>query len=158
MKKFIAWLKNPQSDIFLFAVLLILVNLVASRAFFRIDLTRTNAFSISKASTEAVSTLEEPLSIKVFFSSNLPPQYAAVDTYVRDLMVEYSNAADKKFKVEYFDLKSEDAAADDENRRMARDYGLHEFQIRELKNNEVSYKNVFMGIVITYADQIEVLD
>ncbi|MBO4404114.1 MAG: Gldg family protein [Treponema sp.] len=158
MKKFIAWLKNPQSDIFLFAVLLILINLVASKSFFRVDLTSSKSFTLSKSSKEIVSTLEEPLSIKVFFSSNLPPQFAIVDTYVRDLLVEYEEAGDKNLTVEYFDLKSDASEYNDENYQIAHDYGLHEFQTRELKNNEVSYKNIFMGLVFTYADQIEILD
>ena len=157
MKKFISWLKNPKSDIFLFAVLLVLINLVASKSFFRIDLTKTGSYSISNASKEAVKLLEEPLSVKVFFSANLPAPYSSVDTYVRDLLSEYSNAAGDNFSVEYFDIKSESSSSD-ENIKLANDYGLNEFQIREVKNNEVSFKNVFMGLVITYADQTEVLD
>ena len=71
MKKFIQYLKSPKSDILLFILLLIFANLVASRAFFRIDLTGPKSYSLSKGSAQVVQTLEEPLSVKVFFSDNL---------------------------------------------------------------------------------------
>ena len=32
--KFISWIKSPSSDVFLFLVALVLLNLVASKAFF----------------------------------------------------------------------------------------------------------------------------
>ena len=45
-----------------------------------------------------------------------------------------------------------------ENEKAARDYGLNQIQIQELKNNEVGVKRVWMGLAILYADRIEVLD
>ena len=56
-----------------YAAVLILVNSAASTLFFRVDLTQNRVHSLSKASIEAVSSLEEPLTIKAFLSENLPP-------------------------------------------------------------------------------------
>ena len=95
--KFVSWIKNPSSDIVLFIVLLVLINLVGVRAFARFDLTGPKSYSLSDASKEAVKIIEEPLSIKVFFSSNLPAPYSNVDQYVRDILVEYKNNANKNF-------------------------------------------------------------
>ncbi len=150
--KFLNWLKSSSSDIWLFVIALILLNMVASRAFFRIDLTSSSAFSLSKASKEVVKNLEEPLSIKVFFSNNLPSPYSNTQQYVKDILVEYKNASSSNFSFEYFDMNKE------ENVLQAQNYGLNQLQIREVKNNELGFKNAFMGIVLTYADQIEVLD
>lgn len=150
--KFLNWLKSSSSDIWLFVIALVLLNMVASRAFFRIDLTSSSAFSLSKASREVVKNLEEPLSIKVFFSNNLPSPYSNTQQYVKDILVEYKNASSSNFSFEYFDMNKE------ENVLQAQNYGLNQLQIREVKNNELGFKNAFMGIVLTYADQIEVLD
>lgn len=150
--KFLNWLKSSSSDIWLFIIALVLLNMVASRAFFRIDLTSSSAFSLSKASKEVVKNLEEPLSVKVFFSNNLPSPYSNTQQYVKDILVEYKNASSSNFGFEYFDMNKE------ENVLQAQNYGLNQLQIREVKNNELGFKNAFMGIVLTYADQIEVLD
>ena len=150
--KFISWIKNPSADIWLFIVAVVLLNLVASRAFFRIDLTESKSYSLSSSSKEIVKNLEEPLNVKVFFSANLPSPYSNVEQYVKDILAEYGNSANKNFSCEFFDMEDYD------NQRIARGYGLNQIQIRELKNNEVGLKNVFMGIVLSYADQIEKID
>ncbi|MBQ7538170.1 MAG: Gldg family protein [Treponema sp.] len=152
MKKFIQYLKSPKSDIFLFDLLLIFANLVVSRAYFRIDLTAPKSYSLSKGSEQVVKTLEEPLSVKVFFSDNLNAPYSSVYQYIKDILVEYKAAANDNFSYEFVDMKKA------ENEKAARDYGLNQIQIQELKNNEVGVKRVWMGLALLYADRIEVLD
>ena len=152
MKKFINYLKSPKSDFFLFVLLLILANLVVSRSYFRIDLTSPKSYSLSKGSEQVVKTLEEPLSVKVFFSDNLNAPYSSVYQYIKDILVEYKSAANDNFSYEFVDLKKP------ENEKLARTYGLNQIQIQELKNNEVGMKRVWMGIVLLYADRIETLD
>lgn len=152
MKKLLDYLKSPRSDIVLFAVFLLLLNLVAYRAFFRVDLTAPHSYSLSKASIQTVRTLEEPLSVKVFFSKNLPAPYNSVEQYVRDLLTEYKGKANRYFSYEFFDMSKPD------NERIARNYRLNQMQIREVKNNEVGFKQVWMGMVFTYADTVEILD
>lgn len=150
--KFVSWLKDPASDFVLFVILLILINLVSIRAFARLDLTGPKSYSLSDASRQVVKTIEEPLSIKVFFSPNLPAPYSNVDQYVRDILVEYKNSANKNFSYEYFDMNKP------ANQQLAQGYGLQQIQIQEVKNNEVGLKSAYMGIVFVYADQIEKLD
>lgn len=152
MKNFINYIKSSRSDILLFAVFLLLLNLVAYRAFVRFDLTAPRSYSLSKASIQTVRTLEEPLSIKVFFTSNLPAPYNSVDQYVRDLMTEYKGKANRNFSCEFFDMSKP------ENENIAASYKLNQIQIREVKNNEVGFKQVWMGMVFTYADSVETLD
>ena len=152
MKKFIQYLKSPKSDILLFILLLIFANLVASRAFFRIDLTEPKSYSLSKGSAQVVQTLEEPLSVKVFFSDNLNAPYSSVYQYIKDILVEYKGKANGNFSYEFVDMKKP------ENEKIARNYGLNQIQIQELKNNEVGFKQVWMGIALLYADRIEILD
>ena len=152
MKNFINYIKSSRSDIVLFAVFLLLLNLVAYRAFVRIDLTAPRSYSLSKASIQTVRTLEEPLGVKVFFTANLPAPYNSVDQYVRDLMTEYKGKANRNFSCEFFDM------AKPENENIARSYKLNQIQIREVKNNEVGFKQVWMGMVFTYADSVETMD
>ncbi len=152
MKKFLNWLKSPKSDFALFIIVLILANLAAHNAFLRFDLTQPKSYSLSKASRQLVKTLEEPLSIRVFFDDNLPSPYSAVAQYVKDILVEYKGAANKNLTVTYMDMSKE------QNDQMASDYGLHQIQIQEVKNNEVGFKQGYMGLVVSYGDRIEVLD
>ncbi len=152
MKNFLQWLKSPKSDFTLFVVLLILANLVCIRAFKRFDLTSPKSYSLSQASVRLVSTLEQPLSVKVFMSDNLPAPYNNVSQYVKDLLSEYSGKGNKNFSVQYFDMGKK------ESESMASGYGLRQSQIQQLSNNEVGFKQVWLGLVFSYADSIETLD
>lgn len=152
MKSFINWLKSGKSDFALFIIVLVLLNLVGSRAFFRIDLTASQSYSLSAASKQLVQTLEEPLSLKVFFSKDLPSPYNTVSQYITDLLTEYSGAGNENFSWESFDM------SDPENETIARNYRLNQIQIQEITDTEVGFKNVWMGLALVYADRIEVLD
>lgn len=152
MKKVLDWLKSPKSDFVLFVLILILANLASRKAFFRADLTSQGSYSISQASVNTVKTLSEPLSVKVFFSDNLPAPYNGVAQYVKDILVEYKGAANKNFSYQFFNMKKA------ENQKIASGYGLRQIQIQQVKNSEVGVKQVWMGIAITYGDSIETID
>lgn len=152
MKKFLDWIKSPASDFVLFVILLILANIAFHNSHLRFDITKQNSYSLSQASKNTVKTLTQPLSVKVFFSDNLPTGYSKVSTYVKDILVEYKGAANKNFSYSFFDMNKQ------ENQKIASSYGLRQIQIQEVKNNEVGFKQVWMGLAIVYGDSIEVID
>lgn len=152
MKKILNWLKSPKSDFVLFVLILLLANIAGRKAFLRFDLTSQGSYSISPASKNTVKTLTEPLSVKVFFSDNLPAPYNGVAQYVKDILVEYKGQANRNFTYQFFNMKKS------ENQKIAQQYGLHQIQIQQVKNSEVGVKQVWMGLAITYGDTIEVLD
>lgn len=152
MKKIIDFIKSPKSDLVLFLLLILFANLVSSKSFFRIDLTSPKSYSLSKVSKQTVKTLEEPFSVKVFFSDNLPSPYSSVYQYIKDILVEYKGSANANFSYELVDMKKA------ENETLARGYGISQIQIQELKNNEVGFKQVWMGLALIYADRIEAIN
>lgn len=152
MKKIIQWLKGPKSDFILFVIFLVLLNIAGHKAFLRFDLTAPKSYSLSKASKTLVKNLDSPLSVRVFFSDNLPSTYSSVSQYVKDILVEYKGAANKNFSVSYMDMSKP------ENEELARNLGIQQVQIQEIKNNEVGLKNVYMGIAVTYGDSIEIMN
>ena len=152
MKKIIDFIKSPKSDLILFFLLVLFANLVSTKSFARLDLTSPKSYSLSQKSKQVVKTLEEPLSVKVFFTENLPAPYSTVYQYIKDILVEYKGSANKNFSYEFADMKKP------ENENLARSYGISQVQIQELKNNEVGFKQAWMGLAIIYADRIEALN
>ena len=45
-----------------------------------------------------------------------------------------------------------------QNAQIAEDYGLTQIQIQEVKNNEVGFKQGYMGVVLSYGDSVELID
>ena len=152
MKKFIQWLKGPKSDFALFALFLILINIVGYNAFLRFDLTSQKAYSLSKESKELVKNVQEPLNVKVFFDEKLPAPYNNVKQYVTDILKEYEGSGNKNFTVSFMDMSK------NENRQLASEMGLQQIQIQEVKNNEIGFKQGYMGLAITYGDALEFIN
>ncbi len=152
MKRFLNWLKSPKSDFALLVIVLVLACIVGRNAHLRLDITSQRSYSLSEASRQTVSTLTSPLSVNVFFSDNLPSGHSKVSTYVKDILAEYKGAANRNFSYTVYDMNKA------ENQKIASSYGLRQIQIQEVKNNEVGFKQVWMGVAVSYGDSIEVID
>lgn len=136
-----------KNNIFLNILIIILINIVGITLYFRIDLTLNNSNSLSDISEDIVSSLEEPLNIKVFFSKNLPAPYNTVDRYLRDLLEEYSESGNDNFHYEFIDV--------DKDKDTASDFGISTVQVREIQKDQLNFRNVYMGIAVVYGDLIE---
>jgi len=73
-----------------YAAVVVLINMVGMTVFARFDLTENNVYSLSPASRQAVADLAEPLTIKVFFTEDLPAPHNNTRRYLRDLLEEYA--------------------------------------------------------------------
>ena len=147
--KIINWLKSGKSDFFLYAAIIVLINLVGIQAYLRLDLTSRKTYSLSEVSKQAIRSLEEPLSVKVFFSPKLPAPYNNVDLYLRDLMGEYGRAGSPNFSYEFYNMEKE------ENKTVAQDFGIYPIQVQHVKDDEIQVVSAFLGLAVSYGDNIE---
>ena len=141
-----------------YLVVVVLINVAGVTLFLRMDLTENKIYSISEASKRVVSTLSEPLTIKVFFTKNLPAPHNNTERYLRDLLEEYSAYANQYFNYRFFDVSAEEgdiSAETRENQELAKSYGIHPVQIRIIKEDQVKFQRAYMGLVLIHGDLIE---
>ncbi|MBU0971647.1 MAG: Gldg family protein [Proteobacteria bacterium] len=151
-------IKEHYFKFILYIAVIVLVNIVGMTLYSRIDLTRNKLYSLSDASKDAVGTLSEPLSINVFFSNDLPAPYNNTERYLRDLLVEYAANSGRHFNYTFYNVSSEQGDLTkqaDDNREIAKNFGIQPVQIRVMENDEVKFKNAYMGLVIIHGDLIE---
>jgi ABC-2 type transport system permease protein len=142
----------------MYLVVVVLINVAGITLFLRMDLTENKIYSISEASKRVVSTLSEPLTIKVFFTKNLPAPHNNTERYLRDLLEEYSAYANQYFNYRFFDVSAEEGDISEEtreNQELARSYGIHPIQIRIIKEDQVKFQRAYMGLVLIHGDLIE---
>jgi ABC-2 type transport system permease protein len=142
----------------IYLVVVILINVAGYTLFFRLDLTSNSAFSISDISKKAVSTLEEPLTISVFFTKNLPSPYNGVEKYLHDLLEEYALSGNRHFNYRFYDVNTQEGGLDAEikkNQELAESYGIRPMQIQVLDQDEFKFKMAYMGLVIMHGDLVE---
>ena len=133
-------------------VVVILLNIVARSWFFRWDLTDNKMYSLSESSKTVVEKIDDLLTIKVFFSENLPGDYANNRRYLQDILEEYAAYADGNIRFEFYKPPSEDKLAQE-----AQKAGIMPVQLQVVENDKMEIKRVFMGMQLFYEDKKEVI-
>ena len=150
--------KQKYYTFVLYLVVLVLINMVARNLAFRFDLTANGLYSLSDASIEVVSTLNEPLTVNVFFSKNLPAPYNNVELYLHDLLEEYAVNGNRYFNYRFYDVSPDEGDMSEDarkNQELAKNYGIHSVQIQVVEEDEVKFQKAFMGLAIIHGDLIE---
>jgi ABC-2 type transport system permease protein len=143
--------------LFIYLFVVVLVNVAAVTLFFRLDLTRDRVYSLSVLSREVVATLQEPLTVNVFFTRDLPAPYNTIERYLRDLLAEYALHANRHFNFSFHVVDPEGSPAGQaaENQRLAENYGIDPVQIQVVEQDEVKFKKAYMGMVLIHGDLVE---
>jgi hypothetical protein len=105
-----------------------------------------------------VSTLSEPLTIKVFFTKNLPAPNNNTEQYLHDLLEEYSIFANQYFNYTFYDVSPDEGDIKQEtkeNRELAENYGIRPVQIQLVEKDEIKFQKAYMGLVLIHGDIIE---
>jgi len=112
-------LRDLLTYLAIFAAILIVANLVSRRLFFRWDWTENGIYTLSKSSRNIINQLDDRMLAKVYFSDNLPGDYANNRRYLQDLLEEFQAYSNGNFHFEFY--RPED---DSELETEAQKYGV----------------------------------
>lgn len=102
-RQMLAWATIAISIVFFLAI-----NTLANTALTstRLDLTEDRLFTLSDGTKEVLSTLEEPIDLRFYYSERfdeIGPNIARHSDRVRELLDEYERLSDNKVRIEIFD-------------------------------------------------------
>lgn len=144
-------MKNSVS-VLLVAGIVLLLNILSRQLFFRIDLTEGSQYTLSKATKNILRNLEDPVTVKAYFSEDLPANIAKTRRDFQEMLIEYSNIS--KGNVDYeFVNPNADPAVEQE----AMQSGISPVMINVREKDQVKQQKAFMGAVIKLGDQTEVV-
>ena len=126
--------------------------LLSRQYFLRLDLTEDKQFTMSKATKTILHDLEDPVDVKAYFSNNLPADLDRVKTDFENMLVEYNNISKGKINFQFID-----PGASPEAEQEAGQNGIQPILINVREKDESSQKKAFMGAVVEYGDQKEIL-
>jgi len=130
---------------------LILLNLIARDKFTRFDLTDTQMYSLSSSSKSIVSKVDDLLTMKVYFSDDLPNELGNTRRFLQDILEEYSAYSDN---IRFFFHNPE---SDKNLEEQARKDGIQPVQMQVIENDKVEIKKVYLGMVLLFEDKKEVI-
>lgn len=144
--------KAYYSSVLLIIGILVLINILSTDFFVRLDLTENQRYTLSNASEDIVENLIEPVTVKAYFSENLPPNVAQTRQDFKDLLVEYASLSNGNLVYEFIN-PNEDPAIEQE----AGQAGISPVMINVREKDQVKQQKAFMGAVIEMGEQKDVI-
>ncbi len=144
--------KKVQTTVLLIFGIIILVNIISDRFFFRLDFTADQRYSLSDATLDILTTLNEPVTITAYFSEDLPPDIEKVRSDFRDLLVEYSNYSGGQVVYEFVN-----PSENQESEMKARQNGVSPIMINVRERDKMKQQRAYLGAVIQLGENKEVI-
>ncbi|MDP2736207.1 MAG: GldG family protein [bacterium] len=132
--------------------ILVVLNFFSYNIFYRFDLTQNKDYSLSMASKDTAANLKDIVSIKVYFSADLPSQFLNLRQEVGDILDEYANYSSGNIKVEFIDPKDDEALA--QELYMA---GIPQLQFNALEKDKYQVINGYLGMLIKYGEKSQAI-
>lgn len=136
----------------LIGAILVVANIVATNfPIGRFDLTRNQVYSLSQGSRNVMGRLEDTLTVRVYFTDNLPAEFADTERQVRDLLAEYKAASRGRLVVRYIRPDNE------ERQQQAERDGVQKVQHTVLRNDAREQVDGYRGLALEYRGETKAL-
>ena len=152
VKQFIG--SRKTGDWLLFAnglVLLVLLNIIASAYFFRIDLTEEKRYTIKPATKQLLSELDDEVFVEVYLAGDLNPGFKRFQKAILETLEEFKIYSHNKVQ---FTITDPATAASEKARNEFQvglaQKGVSGMRVIDTKDGERVEKIVFPGAVISY--------
>jgi gliding-associated putative ABC transporter substrate-binding component GldG len=137
---------------FLIIGIVIVLNLLANEFHLRIDLTEDRQYTLSAATKNILNNLEEPVTIKAYFSKDLPPNIAKTRQDFQDLLIEYANRSQGQVVYEFVNPNEKDS-----NEKEATENGIRPVLINVREKDQVKQQKAFLGATVHLGEKTEVI-
>ena len=123
--------------------IIILVNVLSSRFFVRIDATEDDRYTLSQATRNVLEELDEPVTIKAYFTKEVPPGLLQARKEFNDLLVEYSRRSGGMVLYEFID-----PSGDPKTEQEAQQAGIPPMQVQVRNNDKFEAMVVYLGATV----------
>ncbi|MEZ4684958.1 MAG: Gldg family protein [Bacteroidia bacterium] len=132
--------------------IVVVINLLLSQFNFRFDFTEEGRYTLSQATRNVVKSLEEPITVKAYFSEGLTPDIGRSRTEFRELLQEYAELSGGNIVYEFIDPNESD-----EKKQEALEAGMYPLTIQVQEKNEVKQQQGFLGALLEMGEEKEAI-
>ena len=144
--------KSYYNSVILVIGILLLINILSNDYFVRLDFTENKRYTLSQATEDIVEDLLEPVTVKAYFSENLPPNIAQTRLDFKDLLLEYANISGGNLVYEFINPNETP-----EKEQEAAQSGINPVMINVREKDQMKQQKAFMGAVIEMGEQQDVI-
>ncbi len=152
---------NRKNKIYLIGVLvfvlIILLNIFMYSTPIQFDLTKSKAYSLSDVTIDLIRSLEEPLSITIYISEEIPANMGGttIKRNIQDLMDDFKSYGQQNFIYNFVEIG--DGEEDDELREEAKRIGIEPVTVEIPGRLQSTTAQIIAGINLAYEAEREVM-
>ncbi|MDP2599785.1 MAG: Gldg family protein [Deltaproteobacteria bacterium] len=128
------------------------LNILAANHFYRIDLTAQKRYTLSSATQKILKNLKDVVTLRVYFSPDLPPALNNVRQDVGDILSEYKQYGGKNIKVEFINPQAD--AVEEQKVQMM---GIPPIELNVLHKDKQELAKIYLGMTVNFASRQEIL-
>lgn len=132
--------------------LLVLVNMVASRHFYRWDLTEENRYTINESTKEMLSGLDDQVYVEVFLAGDLNPDFKRLQKSIQETLTEFNIYSNNRVQFSFNDPSvAMDQKAKNEFIQQLVSKGITPTRLYDNEDGKETQKLIFPGAIISYS-------
>ncbi len=138
--------------ILLVLAVLVLINFIASKWFFRLDFTADQRYTLSDATKDILADLDDPVTVDAYFSEDMPTQIDKAKQDFEELLVEYKNRSGGNIEYQFINPN-----VSQEKEREVQQEGIMPISVQARERDQITQKRAYLGAVLKYGDNKEVI-
>jgi gliding-associated putative ABC transporter substrate-binding component GldG len=139
-------------SIILFVAIIVVVNLLSEQFFFRLDLTENKQYTLSRATKDILRELGEPITVKAYFSKDIPAQLIKTKNDFREMLVEYGKISGQMVVYKFISPNE-----DEELEMEAMQNGIQPVMINVREKDQMKQQRAYMGAVLSLGERKEII-
>ncbi|WP_234735751.1 gliding motility-associated ABC transporter substrate-binding protein GldG [Tellurirhabdus bombi] len=145
--------KNLTRFAFVLAVLAA-VNLLSSFLFFRLDLTQEGRYTLSDATKNLLTGLDDDVHINVYLTGDLPPGFKRLETSIRETLDEFSAQAGSRLTYRFINpMEGVNNKTSVELQKSLIDKGLIPTNLQASEGGQRTEQLIFPGAILKYKNR-----
>ncbi|WP_258104277.1 Gldg family protein [Marinoscillum sp. MHG1-6] len=144
--------KNIIIQLIIVLAIILVANLISNGLYFRLDFTEDDRYTFSDATQDVLDDLGGVITIKAYFSEDLPAQLLKSKQDFKDQLTEYENRSGGNIVYEFINPNESE-----ETEREAQEQGISPVMINVQERDQVQQLRAYMGAVLKMDDRTEVI-
>lgn len=138
----------------LIGLIVVLLNLIIAQYFFRFDFTEDQRYSVSPQAKDMLADLDEPITIEVYLTGTLDPDYERLRRSIEDKLEQFKAYSGSNLIYRFVDPSAEpDEAIRERQLSMLMQKGVQPMVYLKEENGKKEQIRIFPGAIVTYKER-----
>lgn len=144
--------KSLASQLIIIVIVLVLVNLLSTRYFTRLDFTGDKIYTLSQATKDILRSMDEPVTVTAYFTKGSQPEIEKARKDFQNLLIEYSNVSKGMVNYEFVNPN-----LDQQVEQEAMQAGIQPLMLNVREKDQVKQQRVYLGAKVAMGDRTDII-